>query len=155
MVQSKGKAISSGLSDNALARSALEAVAQIEREAQERKRTQLETLVTARETIQGRLRELEHQLAQIDQAMTAISGKPAQVRTSSSARRNWDEVRGRVYRWLEGHKSEKYTAGDLAREFPELAGASVSPILKPFLQDGRIQADYSEGAKRPKYFVAA
>ena len=64
------KAKSGGaLPDNALAKQALETIAQIEREADQKKQAQLESLEAARSAIMDRMTELEHQLAQIDKAM--------------------------------------------------------------------------------------
>ena len=81
-------------SDNALARQAMEAIAKIDREAQEKKRAQGEALLKARDSILGRINELNHQLAQIDQAMASITGKVAPVQPRH-ARRDFNDVRER------------------------------------------------------------
>lgn len=140
-------------SENAIARQAMNAIQQIDREARERKLAQAETLNAAKATLHKRIEELEHQLAQIDQVMAAITGSP--VVHEKRARRDLSADRERVARWMEGRKGQKFAAGDLLREFPELEGAQISYLLKPLVQDGKIHTDISEGMKRPKYFVAA
>jgi hypothetical protein len=139
------------LPDNALAKQALDAIRQIEREAQEKRLVQLEQLKSAKASIMERVNELHHQLAQIDKAMEAITGEPAVHERSE--RRNLKEVRERVERWMEGHKGEKYGAGDLAKEFPELEGVSISLFLKPLVESGKIHTDVSAGLRRTKYFI--
>ena len=140
------------LPDNALAKQALDAIREIDRDAQEKKLAQMEQLKTAKATIMDRINEFNHQLAQIDKAMEAITGRPAPAR-ENRGRRNLKEVRERVERWMEGHKGEKFGAGDLAREFPELQGVSVSMFLKPVVESGKIHTDASDGIRRTKYFV--
>ena len=140
------------LPDNALAKQALDAIRQIESEAHEKKLVQLEQLKSAKATIMDRISELNHQLAQIDKAMEAITGHPAAAR-EKGGRRNLKEVRERVERWMEGHKGQKYNAGDLAREFPELQGASISMFLKPLVESGKVHTDASDGVRRTKYFI--
>ena len=138
--------------DNALAKQALDAIRQIDTEAHEKKLTQLELLKSAKAAILERVNELNHQLAQIDKAMEAITGRPAALR-EKGARRNLQEVKERVAQWLEGHKGQKFNAGDLVTEFPELQGVSISMLLKPQVESGKVQIDASDGAKRLKYFV--
>jgi hypothetical protein len=139
--------------ENALAKQAMDAIREIEREAQEKKLAQLEQLKAAKATIVARLAELNHQMAQIDKAMETITGEAAAPAKEKGSRRNLTEVRERVGRWLEGHKGEKYGAGDLVKEFPELDGVSISWFLKPLVESGLVRTDASEGAKRLKYYV--
>jgi hypothetical protein len=140
-------------SDNALARQTMEAIAKIDREAQQKKRAQGEALLKARDSILGRIDELNHQLAQIDKAMTAITGKAAPAQ-SKHARRDFNDVRERIGRWLEARHGEKFGAGDLVREFPELEGAAVSYVLKPLVEGGQVRTDTADGSRRPKYYAA-
>jgi hypothetical protein len=69
------------------------------------------------------------------------------------SRRDLKEVRERVARWMEGRKGQKLNAGDLAQEFPELQGTSISFLVKPLVASGKVHTDTSDGAKRLKYFV--
>ena len=140
------------LPDNALAKQALDAIRQIDHEAQEKKLAQMEQLKSAKATIMDRVNEFNHQLAQIDKAMEAITGHPVASR-EHRGRRNLKEVRERVERWMEGHKGQKFGAGDLAREFPELQGVSISLFLKPVVESGKVHTDASDGVRRTKYFV--
>ncbi len=140
------------LPDNALAKQAMDAIRKIDTEAQEKKLAQLELLRAARATIMERMNELHHQLAQIDKASEAITGRPAPS-GEKGARRNLKEVRERVERWMEGRKGQKFGAGDLAKEFPELQGVSISMFLKPAVESGKIHTDASDGIRRTKYFV--
>ena len=139
--------------DNSLVQSAMDAIKQIDRETKTRKLAQAEALNTASAAIERRLEELQHQLTQIDNAISTIRGTPAaQPRRT---RRDLSEDRQRVARWMEGRKGQKFAAGDLLREFPELEGAQISYLLKPLVQDGKIHTDTTEGSRRPKYFVTA
>jgi hypothetical protein len=138
--------------ENALAKQALEAIDQIDREAQQKKQAQADALKKARDTITERMSELEHQLAQIDKALAAITGQPAA--RPKRPRRDLNEIRERVGRWMEGHRGEKFGAGDLQKEFPELEGVAVSLFLKPLIEENKIKTDTSEGIRRMKYFVA-
>ena len=140
------------LPDNALAKKALEAILQIDKDAQSKKLEQLESLKSAKAAIIERINELNHQLAQIDKAISAVTGSPAPSR-EKRVRRNLDEVRERVGRWMEGHKGEKFVAGDLVKEFPELEGVAVSIFMKPLIESKKVQTDTSEGIRRMKYFV--
>ena len=70
------KAVAAPLADNAIARKAIEAIQQIDKEAQERKLVQLESLRSAKAALHERINELTHQLQQIDNAIAAIRGKP-------------------------------------------------------------------------------
>jgi hypothetical protein len=143
---------SASLPDNSLARKAIEAIQQIEEEAKGKKMAQLESLQSAKAAILERQNELNHQLSQIDAAIASIKGAP--VQREKRVRRNLDEDRERVARWMTGHKGQKFGAGDLVREFPELEGTVMSAFLKPLVHSGRIQTDISEGIRRTKYFVA-
>lgn len=140
-----------GLPDNALARKALETIQAIEQEAQEKKLEQLESLKSARAAIMDRLDELNHQLEQIDEAMAEIKGE--KVQKEKRTRRNLEGERERVARWMEGRRGQKFGAGDLVREFPELDGTPISIFLKPLVESGKIKTDASEGVRRTKYFV--
>jgi hypothetical protein len=138
--------------DNALAKQTLEAIRKIDTEAHEKKLIQLEQLKSAKATIMGRVDEFNHQLAQIDKAMEAITGHAAPAR-EKGVRRSLTEVRERVERWMEAHKGQKFNAGDLVREFAELEGVSISFLVKPLVASGKVRVDASDGAKRLKYFV--
>jgi seryl-tRNA synthetase len=140
-------------SDNALAKQAMDAIRQIDTEAHEKKLAQLEQLKSARATILERINELHHQRAQIDKAMEAITVRSAPSR-EKGGRRNLKEVKERVAQWMEGRKGQKFNAADLVKEFPELQGVSISMILKPLVESGKVHTDASDGAKRLKYFVA-
>jgi len=140
------------LPDNALAKQAIDAIRKIDTEAQEKKLAQLDMLKGARATIMERITELQHQLAQIDKASEAITGRPAAA-AEKGERRNLKEVRERVERWMDGHKGQKLSAGDLIKEFAELEGVSISMFLKPLVESGKIHTDASEGIRRTKYFV--
>jgi hypothetical protein len=142
-----------GTRENALAKQAMDAIREIEREAQEKKMAQLEQLKSAKATIMARVAELNHQLAQIDKAMETITGQAVETVREKGSRRDLKDVRERVGRWLEGHKGQKYGAGDLVKEFPELEGVSISWFVKPMVESGLVQTDASDGAKRLKYFV--
>ena len=146
------KPAAGALPDNALAKQALDSIKQIEREAQDKKLQQLEMLKTARAAIMERVNELTHQLAQIDKTMEAITGQPA-AKGEKRERRNLEEVRERVSRWMEGRRGQKFAAGELVHEFPELDGVAVSIFLKPLVESGKVQTDASEGVRRMKYFV--
>jgi len=140
------------LPDNALAKQTLHAIEQIDREAHEKKLAQFEQLKSAKVTILDRIDELNHQLAQIDKAMEAITGRPAPAR-EKGGRRDLKEVRERVARWMEGHKGQRFNAADLAREFPELEGVAISYLFKPLVESGKVHTDTSDGPKRLKYFM--
>ena len=76
------------LPDNALAKQAIENIAKIEREAQQKKLEQLEGLKSAKAAILERMNELTHQLQQIDKAISAVTGEPAPSREKRE-RRDW------------------------------------------------------------------
>ena len=149
------KASSPELPENALTQKVLAEIEKIEAEARQRKLAQLETLQQARGNILERIGELQHQLAHIDKAIAAADGKPGAIRGDKPLRRNLNDVRERVGRWLQERKGQKFGAGDLVKEFPELEGTPISYLLKPLVQSGQVQVDASEGIKRPKYFAAA
>ena len=150
--RSKPKGNAPGLPDNALAKQALEAIDQIDREAQQKKEAQAEALKKARETINDRINELNHQLVQIEKALGAITGEPVGPRVKR-ARRDLNEIRERVGRWMEGHRGQKFSAGELQTEFPELEDVAISIFLKPLVETGKVKTDSSEGIRRMKYFV--
>jgi hypothetical protein len=143
----------SDASDDALTRNALEAVAQINREAQQKKRAQLDTLRQSRSAILAQIKDVQHQIDQIDAALAAITGQRAAA--PKSGRRDLSDLRERMGRWLESRRGEQFGAAALAHEFPELGDTAVSYILKPFVESGRLKADFSEGPKRPKYFAVS
>jgi hypothetical protein len=151
MPPKKAKSAPAGLPDNALAKQALDTIKQIEREAQDKKLVQLDMLKTARATITERINELQHQLAQIDKTMESITGQP--VTREKRERRNLEEVRERVARWMEGRRGQKFSAGDLVKEFPELDGVAISIFIKPLVESGKVHNDSSDGVRRMKYFV--
>jgi hypothetical protein len=132
--------------------SAFETLAQIEREAQERKQSQVAALESARAKIQSRLDELTHQLVQIDHALELIAGKP-KPSSPGRIRRNLNGIREQEFAWLQGQAGQNFLAGEIVRQFPELEGTSISTLLKPLVQEQKIQVDASEGPKRPRYFV--
>jgi hypothetical protein len=148
----KPKSVPPALPDNALAKQALEAIDQIDKEAQQKKEAQAEALKKARETITDRINELNHQLAQIDKALAAITGQP--TTRVKRPRRDLNEIRERVGRWMEGHRGQKFGAGELQKEFPELEGVAVSIFLKPLVEEGKVSTDSSDGIRRMKYYVA-
>lgn len=96
--------------------------------------------------------DFDHQLAQIDNAIMAITGEAAPSR-ASGGRRNLQELRDRVAEWMDGRKGQRLKAADLVKEFPELEGVSISTLLKSLVESGKVQTDASDGAKRLKYFV--
>ena len=140
------------LPDNAIAKKALETIDLIEQEAQQKKMAQLESLQTAKAAIHERLNELSHQLEQINNAIAAIKGEKPD-KGEKRTRRDLSGERERVARWMEGRRGQKFGAGDLVREFPELDGTPISIFLKPLIEDGKIKTDASEGIRRTKYFV--
>jgi anti-sigma factor RsiW len=140
------------LPDNALAKQALENIAKIEKEAQQKKMEQLEGLTSAKTAIVERINELNHQLEQLDKAMEAVTGRPAPTREKRQ-RKSWEGERERVGRWMEGRRGQKFAAGDLIREFPELDGQVMSIFLKPLIEAGKIKTDTTEGIRRTKYFT--
>ncbi len=144
----------SALPDNALAKQAIEAIARIEKEAQAKKLEQLEGLKQAKAAIIERLNELNHQLTQIDKAVAAITGVPAPSREKRE-RKDWSDTRERVGRWMEARRGEKFAAGQLVKEFPELDGQVVSIFLRPLIEGGKVKTDASEGIRRTKYYVEA
>jgi hypothetical protein len=142
------------LPDNALAKQALENILKIDKEAQQKKLEQLENLKSAKAAILERMNELTHQLQQIDKAISTVTGQPAPSR-ERKARKDWSADRERVGRWMEGRRGQKFAAGDLVREFPELEGQVVSIFLKPLVESGKVKTDATAGMRRTKYFVAA
>ena len=142
------------LGDNAIARKALEAIQQIDKEAQAKKLAQLNELRSAKAAIHERINELSHQLKQLDAAIAAIGGKAASAAPKAKReRRDLSEVRERVGRWLQGRKGQKFGSADLVKEFPELDGVGVSMFLKPLLEAGQVKSDASEGRLKTKYFA--
>ena len=146
------------LADNAIAKKALEEIQRIEAEAKQKKLAQRESLEQTRTTILDRIKELNHQLAQVDGALAMIDGKkPPQPRsvsgTEKKPRRDWDEVRDRVLRWMEARPDQKFHARDLVNAFPELEGQQVSLFLKPLRATLKIRTDKTEGVKNVRYYV--
>ena len=145
------------LADNAVAKKVLEEIQKIEAEAKQKKLEQLESLEQVKTNILDRMEELKHQLAQVENAITMITGGSGKRAATSSpekrARRDLNEVRERLVRWLEGRKGEKFMAGDLIKEFPELEGVQISMFLRTLTQAGTVKTDASEGNRRMRYFV--
>jgi len=144
------------LADNAIAKKALEEIQKIEDEAKQKKFAQLESLQQVKANILDRMEELQHQLAQVDNAITMITGAGSKASASRQPKRtyrNLDEERDRVARWMVARKGERFMAGDLAKEFPELDGFKISLFLKPLMQAGTVKTDDSEGHRRMRYFV--
>jgi hypothetical protein len=140
--------------DNAIAKKALEAIQQIEKEAQAKKLAQLDELQSAKAAIHERINDMTHQLKQIDAAIAAILGKDAPAPKKQRDRRELADVRERVGRLMQGRKDQKFGAGELVKEFPELDGVGISMFLKPLIVAGQIKTDVSDGIRRTKYFSA-
>ena len=115
----------------------------------------MEGLRESRAAVSREIKGLLRQISQIDSALTEIAGASAATPATqyTRARRDLGELRKRIGAWLEGRRGEKFGAGALADEFPELENTAVSYVLKPLVQSGRIQVDASAGSKRPKYFA--
>ena len=141
------------LSDNALVKQAMENIWKIDEETKQRKLEQLDTLRSAKHAIMTRLNELNDQLVQIDQAMAAVTGQESTSPRQRRTRRNLDDVRERVARWMESRRGQQFLARDLMREFSELEGVQVSMFLKPLIEIGSIKTDVTEGMRRTKYYV--
>ncbi len=140
--------------DNAFARKALEAITQIEEEAQRRKGEQLDSLREALGNIQQRMDDLDHQRGQVEEAISRITGKSAAAPTRRP-RSNHDELRSRLLRWLAGHPNQWYTASDLQREFSELENiTSIAMFLKKSITDGLVKVDKTGGNRNTKYAAA-
>ena len=155
-VRRNSNVASSILPDNALAKKVLEEIERIDADAKKKKLAQMDSLQQAKNNILQRIRELQHQLGHIDKAMETINdGKAVRSKPEKRVRRDLEEVRGRVGRWMEGRKGQKFGAGDLAKEFSELEGVPVSMFLKPLVEAGTVKVDASEGNRRQKYFVSA
>lgn len=136
------------VAENALARKALEAIAQIDAEAQKKKEAQLDELRQAKEAIRERMEELARQEGQIDAAIGHVTGKHARV---AGPKRNLSEIRDRVVRWLSAHAGTPYTGEKMVQEFPEMKGTAVSIILKPAIDGGQIVVDASRGRRQQTY----
>jgi hypothetical protein len=141
--------------DNSLVRQALETVAQIEQEARQKKRAQMEGLRDSRTAIVREIRDLNRQISQMDKALQAMADHHAGTLAALYTRthRDLSELRERMGVWLESRRGEKFGAAALAGEFPELGNTAVSYVLRPLVKAGRIQTDAFEGSKRPKYFA--
>ena len=150
----KTSAAPAELPDNALAKKVLEEIQKIDADAKEKKLAQVDSLLEAKDNILERMRQLQHQLAHIEGAIGTINGKPVHPKGEKKPRRDLEEVRIRVGRWMEGRKGQKFMAGDLTREFPELDGVAISLFIKPLVVAGTVKTDTSEGNRRTKYFVA-
>ena len=129
--------------DNVLARKAIEEIERIEREAQQKKEAQGESLRAARLAIEERIAELNGQLRQIDDAMAQITGKAPQ--RAKRPRRDLSADRERVARWMTGRAGQRFGAGDLVREFPELEGTQISIFLKPMVEAGKNELEWWVG----------
>ncbi|MCL2648930.1 MAG: hypothetical protein FWD61_18350 [Phycisphaerales bacterium] len=144
------------LADNAVAKKVLEEIQKIEAEAKQKKLEQLESLEQVKANISDRMEELKHQLEQVENAIATITGAGKRVSASQPqkrVRRDLNEVRERLVRWLEGRKGEMFMAGDLIKEFPELEGVQISMFLRTLTQAGTVKTDASEGNRRMRYFV--
>ena len=138
-------------SSNALARQALEAIRKIEQEANEKKLLQLEGLKEAKAKIQERVVELLAQEDEIDKAIATITGGGRATSREAKSRTDLTGVRERVVRWMGGRPGEKFTAGQLQKEFAELKGQSVALFMRPALRAGQLQ---KEGALRGTVYFA-
>ena len=134
--------------ENALARKALDAIAQIEAEAQKKKEAQLEELRKAKDAIRQRQVELARQEEQIDAAIARVTGRATKT---NGPKRNLTELRDRVVRWLSAHSGTGYSGEQMVQEFPELKGTAVSTILKPAIEAGQIVVDASRGRRHQTY----
>ena len=145
------------LAENAVAKKVLEEIQKIEAEAKQKKLEQLKSLEQVKTNILDRMEELKHQLAQVENAITMITGGSSKRASASPpekrVRRDLNEVRERLVRWLEGRKGEMFMAGDLIKEFPELEGVQISMFLRTLTQAGTVKTDASEGNRRMKYYV--
>jgi len=143
------------LADNAVAKKVLEEIQKIEAEAKQKKLEQLESLQQVKANILDRMEELKHQLEQVENAIATITGskRASASQPQKRVRRDLNEVRERLVRWLEGRKGEMFMAGDLIKEFPELEGVQISMFLRTLTQAGTVKTDASEGNRRMKYFV--
>ena len=143
------------LADNAIAKKAMEAVAQIDADAKEKKLAQLESLQAARAALLQRRSDIDTQLGQIAKGISAVTGQPSSPRPTGEkrTRRNLDELRDRVGRWMEAHKGQKYSAGDLAKEFAELESTPISYFMKLLVDEGKVKTDTGEGIRRTKYYA--
>jgi hypothetical protein len=140
--------------ENAIAKKALEAIKSIEKEAEEKKQAQLASLQEAKAAIHERINELTHQLQQVDQAVASITGRPAKgPKGEGRTRRDWSDVRERVIRWMGGRAGQRFAAGDLIKEFPELDGQIMTMFFRPAIQANKIKIDQTDGVRRQKYFV--
>jgi hypothetical protein len=135
---------------NTAARVALEAIEQIEKDAEFKKWGQLEALKSASNAIHSRINELRLQLTQIDAVIDTIKGAS---QNEKRVRRNLCVERERLLQWMQSRKGLKFSAGDFVGEFPELDSMAISIFLKPHIQAGIIKTDASEGSRRLKYFV--
>ncbi len=134
---------------NALVQNALESLRQIDADAKQKKLAQLASLNAARDQIAQRLKELQHQLDQIAGVFTVVRGQPAEAKP----RRKLDGVRSEVYARLLVHKTFRFSAGEIVKEFPELKGASMSYVLGPLVKAGKVKMDKSGGIRRALYYV--
>lgn len=141
--------------DGSPAGQAMEAVAQIDQEARQKKRAQLETLRDCRSAIVQEIKALHRQISHIDKALEIMDGRPAEVPPGeyTRTRRDLSGLRERMGAWLESRRGEKFGAGALAAEFPDLENTAVSYVLRPLVDAGRLQTDASAGSKRPTYFA--
>lgn len=149
----KKHAAGGSMPENAVARKALESLRQIEEEAARQKEAQLDGLNEALRNIQGRIGELRLQAQQVEEAIASITGRAP---TGRRLRSNHTELRARLLRWLSGHAGTWYTASELQREFPELAGInSVAVFLTGAVEEGKVKVDKSGGNRNTKYSAAA
>jgi len=134
---------------NAFVDQALERWRAIEREAEEKKHNELKNLHAAMGKIDERIAELVAQKKLITDAIGQV-GSPRRV-MKTQGRGDHSEVRARIARWFPGHKGEKFGAKALIKEFPELAGVSISIVMNPMVKAGTVK---KEGAKgNTVYFV--
>ena len=140
---------------NAIAKQALAAIQEIDREAQEKKLKQVESLRSAKAAVHERINELNHQIKLLDDAIVAIIGKAATPATKKGrrTRRDLGDLREKVVNWMQARKGQKFGAGDLTKEFPELANSPMSFFMKPMIAEGEIKTDTTEGIRRTKYFA--
>jgi hypothetical protein len=147
----KQKDTAKEMGENAIARKAIEEIARIDREAEQKKREQVTQLQEAAENIRKRIGELQHQLEQVEATIVRVTGKTPK---SKGVRNNHGDLRERVVRWMGSRVGEKFGASDLQREFPEMkAVTSVAIFLKKPIQEGRVLTERSNGPRSTVYSV--
>ncbi len=134
---------------NAVAHAALAALDQIEADAAAKRLAQLESLNAARAQVQQRVKELAHQVEQIERVVATVTGRPAKVK---GGRRDLSELRRQVSQMLGESKGRKFKAGDIARAIPAASGTAMTVLLGPLIKSGVVKVDASRGVRNSTYF---